>query len=244
MSAPREWDASTYDRVATPLTRRGIAALEGLALDGDETVLDAGCGTGRVTEWLLGRLPRGRVIALDGSARMIEEARARLGGDGRVTFVQADLGLPLPLEGPVDAIVSTSTFHWVRDHDALFANLHAALRPGGRLRADCGGAGNVARVLTAVRELGVAGDPWTFATPEETLGRLARAGFADATARLVPRPMPLEPEDLPDYLRTVVLGPFVDSLDDDETARLVGAVAERLPDAVLDYVRLELGARA
>lgn len=244
MTAPREWDAATYDRVSDPLTRRGVAALEGLALDGDETVLDAGCGTGRVTEWLLDRLPHGRVIALDGSARMLEEARERLGGDRRIAFVQADLGLPLPLDEPVDAIVSTSTFHWVRDHDALFANLRAVLRPGGRLLADCGGAGNVSRVLDAVGELGVTGNHWTFATPEETLDQLARAGFSDATARLVPRPMELEPEALPDYLRSVVLGPYLDRLDAPAGDRLVDGVAERLPDATLDYVRLELSARA
>jgi trans-aconitate 2-methyltransferase len=242
VSAPREWDAATYDRVAAPLTERGVAALAGLELRGDETVLDAGCGTGRITEWLLSRLPEGRVIALDASAQMLEEAAARLGEDPRVRFVQADLGRPLPLEAPVDAIVSTSTLHWVRDHDALFAHLHAALRPGGRLRADCGGAGNIARVRGALDALGVREDPWTFATPEETLERLEAAGFSDAAARLVPRPMALEPAGLRDYLRTVVLGPFVDGRAPAEAEGLVDAVAERLPDAVLDYVRLELSA--
>jgi trans-aconitate 2-methyltransferase len=244
VSAPRDWDATTYDRVADPLTRRGIAALDGLELRGDETVLDAGCGTGRVTEWLLERLPEGRVIALDGSAAMVEATAQRLGGDPRVRVVQGDLGLPLALEEPVDAIVSTSTFHWVRDHDALFAGLHEALRPGGQLLADCGGAGNIASVLAALDALGVAGNPWTFATPEATLERLARAGFLDATARLVERPMPLDPGAVEDYLRTVVLGPFVDPLAPADADALVAGVAARLPGAVLDYVRLELSAVA
>ena len=60
-SMPRDWDARTYDRVADPMTRWGAAVLDRLALDGDERVLDAGCGTGRVTEALAERLPRGRV---------------------------------------------------------------------------------------------------------------------------------------------------------------------------------------
>jgi trans-aconitate 2-methyltransferase len=112
-------------------------------------VLDAGCGTGAVTATLLERLPRGRVVARDGSAPMLGAARERFAGDGRVSFVQADLerslagqlGAPAPV--PVDAVVSTSTFHWVRDHDALFRSLAGVLRPGGQLVVDCGGSGNI-----------------------------------------------------------------------------------------------------
>ena len=58
------------------MTRWGSAVLERLPLDGSERVLDAGCGTGRVTEQLLERLPTGHVVALDGSAAMIEAARS------------------------------------------------------------------------------------------------------------------------------------------------------------------------
>jgi hypothetical protein len=97
-------------------------------------------------------------------------------------------------------------------------------------------------VRAALDELGVHEDPWTFPTVEETLARLQRAGFVDAQARLVPRPMELDPGDLRDYLRTVVLGPFLDARPADEAERLVDAVAERIPDATLDYVRLELSA--
>ena len=87
-------------------------------------MLDAGCGTGQVTEMLRARLPRGEVVALDGSASMIERARERL-GDDRVTYVVADLQRPIPIDEPVDAVLSTATFHWVLDHDALFRNLAA-----------------------------------------------------------------------------------------------------------------------
>ena len=82
---PRDWDGATYDRIADPMTRWGTSVLDRLPLRGDETVLDAGCGSGRVTERLLERLPDGRVVALDGSPAMIREARARLAsaaGDG------------------------------------------------------------------------------------------------------------------------------------------------------------------
>src|SRR5215210_3956448 len=112
------WDAATYDVVAEPMTRWGATVLDRLPLRGDERVLDAGCGSGRVTELLAERLPRGHVVALEASTEMLEEASRRLGRFGdRVTLVQADLARPLPLDEPVDAILSTATFHWVLDHD-------------------------------------------------------------------------------------------------------------------------------
>lgn len=240
---PREWDAPAYDRLAAPMTARGNAAVARLELSGDETVLDAGCGTGQVTATLLSRLPRGRVVALDGSQAMLDAARSRFGGGGRVSFVRADLERSLPLAEPVDAIVSTSTFHWVRDHDALFGNLAAVLRPGGQLVVDCGGAGNIASVLAALEQLGERDHPWTYATPRETLARLAAAGFEDARARLVPRTAHLAPEEVEPYLRAVVLGAHLDGRSQADGDALVRAIAARLPRPEIDYVRLEVEAR-
>src|SRR5829696_2457690 len=93
----REWDANAYDTLNAPMNERGNDAVARLELRGDETVLDAGCGTGQVTATLLERLPRGRVVALDGSAQMLAAARERFAGDPRVTFVHADLGELLPV---------------------------------------------------------------------------------------------------------------------------------------------------
>src|SRR6266508_370221 len=114
-----DWDAATYDRIADPMARWGTAVLDRLPLRGDERVLDAGCGSGRVTERLLASLPLGHVIALDASPAMIEEARRRLAPFAyRVTYVVANLLDPLPIDPPVDAILSTATFHWVPDHSS------------------------------------------------------------------------------------------------------------------------------
>jgi len=229
------------------MTRWGSAVLDRLPLKGDETVLDAGCGSGRVTEQLLERLPHGRVIAADAAPSMLVEARRRLERFGdRVTFVECDLGQPLPVAGPVDAVLSTATFHWVLDHDALFANLAAVLRPGGRLVAQCGGVGNVASVHAAAAELMADGwhGPWNFATPEETAARLEAAGFVDVETWLHEEPTPIEPgEPMETFLRTVILRNHLERMPEAERPAFVRRVAERLPSATIDYVRLNILAR-
>jgi trans-aconitate 2-methyltransferase len=242
---PRDWDARTYDRVADPMTRWGETVLERLPLAGDERVLDAGCGSGRVTEQLAERLPDGQVIALDGSPAMVDAARERLARFGaRVEYVVADLGKPLAIE-PVDAILSTATFHWVPDHAALFRNLAAVLHPGGRLVAQCGGAGNIASIR---RVLATLGDGWLgdvhFETSEATTRRLEAAGFDEVECWLTDEPTTFEPgEPFESYLRTVVLGSHLARMPPSEHDAFVHAVAAGLPEARIDYVRLNIVAR-
>jgi trans-aconitate 2-methyltransferase len=243
----REWDAPAYDTLNAPMNARGNDAVARLELRGDETVLDAGCGTGQVTATLLERLPRGRVIALDGSRQMLDAARERFAGDARAAFVHADLGEPLVpavAAASVDAIVSTSTFHWVRDHDALFGHLAAVLKPAGQLVVDCGGAGNIAAVVAALRELGREDVPWTYAGVEQTRARLRGAGFDATDVRLVPRASRFaSPDELERFLTSVVLRTYVAELGAEAGAALVREVAARLPERELRWVRLEIVAR-
>ena len=250
--ATRDWNADVYHRVSGPQVAMAAAVLDRLKLRGDETVLDAGCGTGRVTRLLLERLPHGRVIAVDASAEMVARAREELAGlpaDVR----QADLAeLVLAAGESVDAVFSNATFHWVPDHDALFAALAAALRPGGRMSVQCGGAGNVAGVhaaaLQAAADSGLghrfAGwpGPWNFAGPEQTEARLLAAGFTDASCWL--QAWPVTPDEPRAYLETVCLGPHLERLADDERERFLDAVMVRLGERpLLDYVRLNIVAR-
>ena len=242
----RDWDAATYDRVATPMTRWGLDVLERLRLHGDERVMDAGCGTGRVTERLVERLPDGSAIALDGSPAMVDAARGRLARFGdRVEYVIADLGQPLPIEGLVDAVLSTATFHWVPDHDGLFRNLAAITAPGGRLVAQCGGFGNIDRIKRADASIG---DGWLgpahYETPEATERRLAAAGYEDITCWLTEEPTRFEPgEPFEAYLRTVALGPQVERLPEGDRDAYVHQIAELIGDPLVDYVRLNITAR-
>ena len=242
----RDWDARTYDRVADPMTRWGCVVLDRLPLIGDERVLDAGCGTGRVTEALLERLPNGHAVALDGSLAMVEEARTRLARfEDRASFLVADLGSPIPLDQPADAILSTATFHWVPDHDALFANLAAVLRDGGLLVAQCGGVGNIANVQ---RVLAGIGDGWLgpvhFETPLDTTARLDASGFVDIECWLTDEPTRFDAgEPFQSYLRTVVLGAHLERLPEGERDAFVTAVAAGLGEPTIDYVRLNIVAR-
>ena len=239
---PRDWDAGAYDRLPIPMTRWGITVVGWLDLAGDERVLDAGCGTGQVTERLLDLVPNGAVVALDGSPSMIDQARARL-GDARVTYLVHDLLDPIPIE-PVDAVLSTATFHWIPDHDRLFANLASVLTPGGQLAAQCGGAGNTVELGRVVRELGYdLEEDKNFAGPEETRERLERAGFTDVECWLHQEPTPIPRGDLELYLRTICLGSVVQRVPADARDRFLEEAAERLPGGVIDYVRLNIRAR-
>jgi trans-aconitate 2-methyltransferase len=252
-AAGRSWNADAYHRVSGPQVAMAAAVLDRLELQGDETVLDAGCGSGRVTRLLLERLPRGRVIAVDASPEMVARAREELAPDARADVRLADLvQLRLKAGEQADAAFSNATFHWVLDHDALFARLHAALRPGGRLSAQCGGEGNVAAIqATAVQAAADAGlvarfdgwaRPWNFAGPDETVERLRRAGFDEADCWL--QAWPVSPDEPRAYLETVCLGPHLERLAADERERFLDAVMTRLGERpVLDYVRLNIVAR-
>jgi trans-aconitate 2-methyltransferase len=251
MPEVRSWSGADYDRLSTPMEAMGREVLERLALGGSETVIDAGCGSGRVTEALIARLPRGRVIGVDASASMIDAARERLGVRAELhvaDLVTFDLGLR------ADAILSTATFHWIADHDALFARLRAHLRDGGRLVAQCGGDGNIANVHAAARET-MAIDPyaphfegwrgpWNFATPSDTERRLAAAGFGQSRAWLQERPV--TPQDPHAYLTEINLGAHLGRLPEELHRPFVDEVIERLggPPVTIDYTRLNIDAVA
>jgi trans-aconitate 2-methyltransferase len=249
-SSSREWDAETYDRVSDPQFEWGMEVLERLELRGDEVVVDAGCGSGRVSVELKRRLPDGRLIAVDGSSAMVEKAHERLGDD--VEYLVTDL-VELELPEPVDLVFSTATFHWILDHDRLFARVRGALKPGGRLVAQCGGEGNVAKHVVAIaaaaarpefaQHFGGANSIWNFAGPEETEERLRGAGFTEVRCWLEPKPY--QPPDPLAFTSTVTLGPLLAQLPGEKRRPFVEAVlAEAEQPLVLDYVRLNIEAVA
>jgi trans-aconitate 2-methyltransferase len=246
--ATRDWDAATYERVSDMQYLWGMEVLDRLELRGDERVLDAGCGTGRVTAELVKRVPRGRVIAVDASPSMIEKARETLGHSA--DYLVADLA-ELELDEPVDAILSTAVFHWVPDHERLFERMHAALRPGGQMRAQCGGEGNIDNLRAVVEPLTLeppyaehfAGwhGPWNFPGEKETIERVMRAGFAAVLCRLERKT--LTSDEPRAFLASVSLGSHLDRLPEDLRDRFVADVADAMGDPFeVDYVRLNISA--
>ncbi len=248
---PRDWNAETYDVVSAPQQRWGAAVLGRLDLRGVEDVLDAGCGTGLVTQMLLDRLPGGRVVAVDGSPSMVAAARARL-DPARAEVICSDL-LDLSLDRELDAAISTATFHWIADHDRLFARIRACLRTGAAFVAQCGGHGNIDRVRRIAQDVTTEPaysasfadwpGPWNYATPRDTQVRLEAAGFEVDGCWL--EPAPVRPPHPREFLATVILGPYLDRLPPAVGERFVDDIVDRLgPDPILDYVRLNWDARA
>lgn len=256
-SSNQEWQADLYHRVSTPHRTWGASVLDAITFRGDERVLDAGCGTGAQTARILERVPRGHVIALDASGAMLEVARRELARFGaRVSFVQATLAVD-PLPPGLDVVFSNATFHWVPDHAALFRDLHAALVPGGRLHAQCGGVGNLRRTRALLAEVmrgeryaahfeGMA-PPWFFARVDQTVRRLQAAGFADVEVWLEDA-LTLFPDAAAyaEFARAVILGAFLARLPEPLRAPFVADLAGRAaledPALTLDYVRLNIRA--
>jgi len=257
--APREWNATSYHQVSAPQTSWGHRVLGRLALAGDERVIDAGCGSGRLTAALAERLPRGHVVALDRSWNMLMVARTNLRPvfGPRVSFVQASLP-HLPVAGWADVVFSTATFHWIADHTALFEHIHAALAPGGRLHAQCGGGPNLA-AAHALAEAVMADAPfapyfadwtgvWQFASAEDTAARLAAARFVDIDAHLEAAPTTLaSADDYRAFVTTVIYHPHLAKLPDALHGPFIDAVTARAaatsPPFTLDYWRLNITAR-
>jgi trans-aconitate 2-methyltransferase len=245
----RDWDASTYDRVSDIQLGWALEQLERTEFKGDEVVVDAGCGSGRVTALLADRLPRGRLYGVDVAPSMAAHAAEALGD--RATILCQDL-VELRLPEPVDVVFSNATFHWVHDHEGLFRAVHRALRPGGRLVAQCGGLGNIDSFRRLADQ--VAGEeryaayfrdwhrPWNYAGDVETADRLRKAGFAEVRTWLEPKSV--TPDDPRAFVSTVCLVRHLDPLPEGLRGEFVDAVLERAGHPlVLDYARLNMTAR-
>lgn len=252
------WDGATYEAVSAPQHAWGKKVLARLVVDDGARILDAGCGSGRVTRELLERWPNVRVLGVDLSASMLDEASAKLSpmfGD-RVAFAKRDL-LSLD-QGIFDAIISTATFHWIDDHAALFRRLHASLRPGGKLVAQCGGGDNLLRLYGRARvldrdprfsaHLSSYAPPHHFANVDDTRARLVAAGFTDVNVWLEGEPTPFATRDaFVTFLRSVVVRHELAALPDDAArdaylAALADLAATDAPPYTLDYVRLNFDA--
>lgn len=257
----REWNSAVYHRLSGPQVSWGKKVLSRLKLRGDETVLDAGCGTGRLTGELLEALPRGRVVAVDLSQNMLQSAREHLSGDvgTRLSLVACDL-LHVPLRRAFDVVVSTAAFHWVLDHDRLFRNLHEILIPGGRLEAQCGGGPNIARLRQRANTLAATPEfspyfegfhePWFFEDAEGAAKRLTNAGFVEVETSIEAAPTILDDAShYHEFVRNIILRRHLENIPSEKErnqfmADLTEQAAADDPPFLVDYWRLNLRGRA
>ena len=253
-----DWNAERYHELSSPQQSWGRRVLERLPLSGTERVLDLGCGTGRITQELHRRLPRGYLVGADRSAAMLRTAVSWLREHASgAAVVQAD-GAALPFSRAFDAVFSTATFHWILDHDALFRSIVTALKPGGRLVAQCGGGPNLAvlrgRADRLAREPRFAQffdgwtEPWYYADVESTRRRMATAGFVDIEVSLEEAPTAFpSAEPFQEFIATVCVRPHLDRIPPADRrlflTELTLAAAGDSPPFTLDYWRLNLAGR-
>jgi trans-aconitate 2-methyltransferase len=257
----REWDSAAYHRLSDPQfgwALKVVSRLEALGLRGDKHILDAGCGTGRVTAELLRRLPQCHVIAVDASENMVREAQLTLKpfGEG-VTVEQRDV-LELPYSNTFDVVFSTAVFHWIKDHDRLFAVLFRVLKSGGTLLAQCGGGPNLKKVRERIARLTESEKfrryfadwqrVWEYPGPELTRERLEQAGFRDVSSSLEAAPVAFsERQKYSDFLGAMILHPYLERLPLDLQPEfqdeLVRQGAQDQPPFVFDYWRLNMYGR-
>ena len=253
-----DWNAERYHEVSSPQHGWALRMLERLPLEGHERVLDLGCGSGRVTAELAQRVPRGQVIGIDRSDAMLNAASRWLRESGcAVPLAQAD-GAALPFNRAFDAVFSGATFHWIHDHAALFRSIITALRPSGRLVAQCGGAGNLATLMARtdhlMNERRFAScfhdwvEPTNFADVDSTRRRVAAAGFQDVEVWLEPAPATFaDAAAYQEFIATVCVRLHLTRMPMDERRaflrHLTLAAAEDSPPFTLDYCRLNITAR-
>ena len=258
-AASREWNAEAYHAVSDPQFTWGLRVLDRVKLAANERVLDAGCGSGRLTKELVARTPAGSVVACDLSENMTRAAAQTLGDVPAASVVRADL-TSLPFRHAFDLIFSTATFHWIHDHSRLFTELRAVLRNGGRMEAQCGGGPNLAHLHARADALAAEPafrasfsgwrEPWHLAGPEETERRLLLSGFSRAQCWLEHAPTTFpDANRYRSFVEAVVLRTYLAKLaNPDLRSRfldtLVAEAKQDDPPFTLDYCRLNISAAA
>lgn len=242
----QKWNPTAYVANARFVSDLGIPVVEWLEPTSGESILDLGCGDGALTLKLkeLGC----DVFGVDASKEMVDASR-ELGLRAGVLD-----GHKLSFEQEFDAVFSNAALHWMKDPERVVKGVWQSLRPGGRFVGEFGGAGNIAKIETAIRQelekrnLKVVDSPWYFPTPEEYQTLLEKQGFVVERISHFPRPTAL-PGDVTGWLKTFAQ-PYFESVREQDMPVIMDKLVENLKPKLVgddgvwmaDYVRLRFRA--
>jgi SAM-dependent methyltransferase len=258
------WDGAAYAENTGHHRAHDAWFLESFPVRPADRVLDLGCGSGDFTRTVADLVPDGEVVGVDAQASMVDEARTRAGANQ--SFLVAPLqSLDDVLAGPghdatFDAVVSRAVLHWIplADWPGVLASAARLLRPGGFLRVECGGAGNVPALVAGLDRLsgriGGPRAPWSFADAGTALELVERAGFSpgdDGYVRTVAQRRAFSRETFSGWLHSQGIEAYRHEMDADAGAALTAAADAELDsfrrhDGTFDqtFVRLDLLVRA
>jgi trans-aconitate methyltransferase len=246
-----EWDPKEYRNYSTPQFKSGLELASRLETRGDESILDIGCGDGKITVYLSRLVPRGRVVGIDNSPEMIAFASKRYPPrkHPNVSWKVMDASR-LSFKDDFDIVFSNACLHWIADHRPLLAGIHKSLKSRGRLFVQMRGASGPGPLETSLVETLQEGDwlkyfsKWSFNFgfygPEEYRLLLLEAGFRPLRVELVTRMMTFRGrEGLVGHILSTWL-PFTQPIPSELRERFVHEVVNRY----LEKVPLEENGRA
>lgn len=262
------WDAENYHRVSTVQESWATELLEKRKIGEYEVVMDAGCGTGRVTGTIANAVKKGRVYAVDIDVNMITKAKENLKEFSNIAFIKSDIS-EVRLPEKIDLIFSNAAIHWILDHKKLFSNFWELLKPNGELLIQCGGKGNLELVHTILEKLRKSNtfkhyfadwkNPWNFASPADVKKTLNDTGFNDTQAQLKKKTAKFENhEEFMLFMKTVVMKPYLAYLPANNNNETMNSFTEEFinelkknqntgkkvdVDLKLQYVRLDITGR-
>ena len=243
----------------------GHEIIEDRKWKGNEIVLDAGCGSGRLTKILSIKVPQGKVIAVDSDLSMIRLAKENLVKFSNIEFIQMDIS-EIELEEKVDVVFSNAVLHWILNHKKVFERFWQILKPDGQLLIQCGGHRNLTKTLSIINKVrkskefynyfcnnkgeDIWNEPWYFGKKEDTEKILQEIGFRNIQVFLENKEAKFHnKEEYFLFIKTIVLIPYLKYLPNDRLKdKFAKSVIQEIETNArelqwkLDFVRLNINA--
>jgi trans-aconitate 2-methyltransferase len=232
------WNPNEYFKSSSEQQKWAQELIAKLSLNGDERVLDIGCGDGKITAKIAELLPNGSVVGIDNSKEMINFAQKNFSSKGfpNLAFELMDAS-HLSYNDEFDVVFSNAALHWVIDHLPVLEGIKRSLKPSGKVLLQMGGKGNAAEVLEMGETL-IKNEKWNryftnfsfpygFYGPEEYTAWLDHVGFKVKRIELIPKEMLHKgKEKLAAWIRTTWL-PYTQRLPEELREEFIDEIADQ-----------------